>query len=217
MNSLFEVNELSKSFRQGDKEIVVLDKASFSFAPWRNVAIVGRSGSGKSTLLHLLSAMEAPTTGSVLFNGSILNEPTPQISVVFQRHHLLKEFTALENVVIAGRIAGLSHSKAKQSALELLTSLGLQSRLENPPRALSGGECARVAIARALVARPKCVLADEPTGNLDAATKDEVMSVMLEHIRKYDSTLVLVTHDSSLLSGFDSVCHLEEGKLVQER
>ncbi|MEY3016747.1 MAG: lipoprotein-releasing transporter ATP-binding protein LolD [Pseudomonadota bacterium] len=182
-----------------------------------SVAITGPSGAGKTTLLQLLGGLERATEGQVLIQGrelSRLSDPDrtalrgEAIGFVYQFHHLLGELTALENVVMPLRIARVSASQARSRATELLTQLGLSHRLDHLPSALSGGERQRVAIARALVTRPAVVLADEPTGNLDASNAAQVFDLLMTHVRAQSAALVLVTHDQRLAERCDRVIEL---------
>lgn len=184
------------------------------------VAIVGASGAGKSTLLQILGTLSRPDDGQLLINGIdpfLLNDKklsafrANELGFVFQFHHLLPEFTALENVMIPAMIAGKSASEAKEKASELLGIVGLSERLSHKPSELSGGEQQRVAIARALVNSPSVLLADEPTGNLDSATKQEIQDLFLKVRRELEQTIVIVTHDTELANACDRSLKMKDG------
>ena len=213
---------LSKSYRDGEKTVNVLTSLNFSLLAGESVAIVGRSGSGKSTLLNLLGGLDVPSSGSVSVSGremALMTESercdwrNQQLGFVFQFHHLLPEFTAVEAVAMPARIAGLDRDKAIEKAASLLAQVGLEERLHHRPNALSGGERQRVAIARALVNRPSCVLMDEPTGNLDPESAEQVLDLMVS-LEREDTAFVVVTHDMRIAQRMNRVMTLTRGALL---
>jgi len=221
-NTVLEVKNLKKSYNDGDHSIEVLKGVDLSLTAGESVAIVGRSGAGKSTLLNLLGGLDKPSDGVVELMGVDLSQASQaqlnsirnqQLGFVYQFHHLLPEFTALENVSMPLRIAGMKGSEIDRLATDMLDAVGLSERATHRPSSLSGGERQRVAIARALVNSPACVLMDEPTGNLDAATADEIQSLMATLGTEYGTAFIVVTHSKTLASSMGRALELTQGKL----
>lgn len=223
MSSVLECRQLGKTFGDGDGALCILEGVDFTINSGERIAIMGASGSGKSTLLHLLGGLDDPSCGEISMAGKPLTSLSPvqlgrlrnkTLGFVYQFHHLLPEFTALENVAMPLLIRGIRPAQAKQQATDLLDRVGLSSRLSHKPGEMSGGERQRAAIARALVTRPACVLADEPTGNLDRQNAEQAFELMLELNRELDTSVLVATHDSMIAERMDRVIHLEDGKLV---
>lgn len=221
---LMECRQLSRVYQDGDRQLQVLNDVNLSVNAGEMLAIVGSSGSGKSTLLHCMGGLDKPTSGEVLFAGYAIQDwssnqladwRNKELGFIYQFHHLLPEFTALENVAMPQLIAGVSTREAKLRAEQLLQRVGLAERLQHRPAELSGGERQRVAIARALANSPRLVLADEPTGNLDDSTAEQVFELLLELNKEFDTAFVIVTHDNSLASKLPRTLTLHHGSLIK--
>ena len=222
-DTVLECRGIERSFREGDSTLKVLQGVDLVVKPGERLAIIGASGSGKTTLLQIMGGLDDPTDGTVIVGGQeMANTDEAEkgrirnryIGFVYQFHHLLPEFTARENVAMPLLIRRIAKQEAFGAAEELLDRVGLGERLDHKPGELSGGERQRAAVARALITRPKLVLADEPTGNLDAGNGEHVLRLMLELNKELDTSLVIVTHDHSIARQMDRVLVLEAGKLT---
>lgn len=215
--------QIKKQLNTGDIKLCILDNVSFSLDVGRSMAIVGESGSGKTTLLGLLAGLDTPTSGDVIIDGASLFDLSEEqralsrkknLGFIFQNFQLIEGLTALENVMMPLELKG--DSKAQSHAEQMLTRVGLKNRLQHYPNQLSGGEQQRVAIARAFVTKPKLLLADEPTGNLDTHTGEKIIKLMFSLVESLHTTLVLVTHDLKLTEQCDEILRLSAGKVVSE-
>jgi lipoprotein-releasing system ATP-binding protein len=221
---VLECRELTREFREGGSTLHVLRGVNIAIRPAERVAIIGASGSGKTTLLQIMGGLDEPTSGEVYVHGEAMHGTSEAakgelrnryIGFVYQFHHLLPEFTAEENVAMPLLIRRQSKPEALEKSRALLARVGLGERLTHKPGELSGGERQRAAVARALIARPQLVLADEPTGNLDAGNGEHVLGLMLELNKELQTSLVLVTHDHSIAARMDRVLVLEDGVLKE--
>jgi lipoprotein-releasing system ATP-binding protein len=221
-SSILEAKNIQHSYRDGKLNTDVLKDVSLSIASGERIGIIGASGSGKSTLLHMLGGLDTPSAGHVTLNGQALNAlghaargrlRNQSLGFIYQFHHLLPEFTAVENVAMPLLIRGDSRASANAAATALLERVGLAHRLTHRPGELSGGERQRAAVARALVTKPLALLADEPTGNLDEATAEAVFQLMLELNQELQTALIIVTHDMKLARRLSRVYELSQGRL----
>ncbi len=222
MNKIIECQNLNYSYNDGKNETSILNTLNLSVNLGESIAILGQSGCGKSTLLNLLGGIDKASSGKVLLNNTnlaTLNEEqitklrAQHLGFIYQFHHLLKDFSALDNVALPLLIRGDNKKIAMIKANELLTNIGLKNRLNHRPSELSGGERQRVAIARALITNPSCVLADEPTGNLDEKNAADVLSIMIKLNQVQNSALVIVTHDEKIATKMQRILTLENGQL----
>ena len=223
--NLLQCNQLCKRYQEGSVQTDVLRDVSFTMRPGEMMAIIGSSGSGKSTLLHLLGGLDAPTSGDVLFSGRALSSMSSaqkaelrnrELGFIYQFHHLLPDFTALENVAMPLLIGKKSKQEAQDRALEMLRAVGLEKRAAHRPSELSGGERQRVAIARALVNNPRLVMADEPTGNLDARNADAIFDLLGELNVRQGTAFLVVTHDLHLAKRLPAQREMRDGQLSEQ-
>ncbi len=222
-NLVVKCDDLKQSYHQGGLNVDVLQGVNLEVEQGSCIAITGASGSGKSTLLHLLGGLDEPTSGEVVIAGESFSKMSEKsrgvlrnraLGFVYQFHHLLPEFTALENVAMPLLVRKMDSDEASSKANNILDKVGLGKRMQHKPGELSGGERQRAAIARALVTEPRCILADEPTGNLDEQTAEQVFDLMIELNRQYSVSLIMVTHNMALAGRMDTVKRLHEGVLM---
>jgi lipoprotein ABC transporter, ATP-binding protein len=222
---VLKCDNVSKSYKDGQLNVNVLNQLRLEVLEGQSVSIIGSSGSGKSTLMHILGGLDKPTSGSVVLMGQDLSQlgqkqlgllRNQYLGFVYQFHHLLPEFSALENVMMPLLIGKMKKAEAEQRAVEMLEKAGLKKRIQHRPSELSGGERQRAAIARALVTRPKCLLADEPTGNLDRKNAQNVLDMMLDLKSDLNTSLIVVTHDDELAGRFDRVMLMHDGRLEEQ-
>ncbi len=220
---MLKIDNLTKIYKLNKKSLVIFEKISYDFPFGKTISIVGDSGVGKSTLLHILGTIDEPTKGSVYYDDvnildlsekKLAKFRSEHIGFVFQFHHLLPDFNALENVMIPNMIIEKNRAVTEKKAVELLELVGLKDRIKHKPSELSGGEQQRVAIARALINNPKVIFADEPTGNLDEKTSEKIHELLFKIQKKYNSTLIVVTHNEKLAKNFDIRLKLTKGRLI---
>jgi putative ABC transport system ATP-binding protein len=223
--ALVELRNVSKIYSLGGEEIRALDDVTLDIAPAEFISIIGPSGSGKSTLMHILGCLDSPTRGTIRLDGTEIHGATPRelaqirnrkIGFVFQFFNLLPTMSARENVMLPGLLAGLPEREASERATKLLENVGLSKRADHRPDELSGGEMQRTALARALVTQPRLLLADEPTGNLDSKTGDEIFGLMRALTRRENVAIVMVTHDPNAAARADRILSLKDGRLVSD-
>jgi lipoprotein-releasing system ATP-binding protein len=225
MNEVLSCTQLAKSYTEGETDLEVLRSINLAVEQGERIAIMGASGSGKSTLLHLLGGLDTPTAGHVVIGGKRIDRLNAiqlgrlrnrALGFVYQFHHLLPEFTALENVAMPLLLGDSSPVEAASRAERMLDRVGLAGRLSHKPGELSGGERQRAAVARALVTNPQCVLADEPTGNLDRNNAEQVYELMLELNEELGTSYIVVTHDLHIAERLDRILLLEDGYITQQ-
>jgi lipoprotein-releasing system ATP-binding protein len=226
MSEVLSCSRLAKSYSDANSTLHVLRDIDLTIRQGEQVAIMGASGSGKSTLLHLLGGLDTPTGGQIRIDGTPIERLNAvqlgrlrnrALGFIYQFHHLLPEFTALENVAMPLLVRGVSSAKAADEAMRMLDRVGLSGRLTHKPGELSGGERQRAAVARALVTRPVCVLADEPTGNLDRKNADQVYDLMLELNREFSISYLVVTHDPQIAERMDRIMVLDDGHIAEQK
>ena len=222
---VLKCDNVSKSYKDGQLNVNVLNQLRLEVLEGQSVSIIGSSGSGKSTLMHILGGLDKPTSGRVVLMGQDLSQlgqkqlgllRNQYLGFVYQFHHLLPVFSSLENVMMPLLIGKMKKAEAEQRAVEMLEKAGLKKRIQHRPSELSGGERQRAAIARALVTRPNCLLADEPTGNLDRKNAQNVLDMMLDLKSDLNTSLIVVTHDDELAGRFDRVMLMHDGRLEEQ-
>ncbi len=222
MKNYIQIDNLTKLFIMGDEVIKAIDNLSLSITNGKIVCILGKSGSGKTTLLNLIAGLERPTKGSIRIGNIVISDLNEDdvttfrrlnIGFVFQSYNLIPTLSASENVSLGLTFKGISKKERTKMAYEALKSVGLESRMNHKPNELSGGQQQRVSIARAFVGNPKIIFADEPTGNLDTKTSDEVMKIITGLAREKNQTLIIVTHDEEITSFADITIHMKDGKI----
>ncbi len=223
---MVEITDLHRTFKMGDQTVHVLNGISLTVQRGEMISIVGASGAGKSTLLHIMGTLDRPSSGQVLFEGKNMFEVSETalagfrnraIGFVFQFHHLLPEFTALENTYLPALIQKVPKDQAMERAKALLAEVGLSHRLHHKPGELSGGEQQRVAVARALIRNPNLVLADEPTGNLDTHTGEDLFELLQKLNRSHRTAFVIVTHNEKLSHQTHRLIHMQDGQITEDR
>ena len=223
---LIKLDHLSRIYSRGDQQINAIDNISLVIEESMFLSVVGRSGSGKSTLLNLIGGLDTPTSGKIIFNGEDISRYSDRdlsqhrrknVGMIFQSFNLIYSYTAYENIMLALIFGGLSPNMRNKKAMDLLENVGLQNRIYHKPDELSGGETQRVAIARALANEPEVLLADEPTGNLDSITADEIIRLLIDLNRNKKKTIIMITHDLELAYRVsDSVIRLLDGRIVDQ-
>jgi len=221
MSNIISCHNINYQYNDGEQSTQIIQNLNLEIKSGESVAILGQSGCGKSTLLNLLGGIDRVNTGEIIINGNninLLNEEeitklrSDSLGFVYQFHHLLKDFSALKNVMMPLLIQGKNQNLAQSEAAQILSTIGLSHRINHLPSELSGGERQRVAIARALINQPKCLLADEPTGNLDSQNAHEILALMIDLNQAHDSALVIVTHDEKVAKKMQRVLVLENGQ-----
>jgi lipoprotein-releasing system ATP-binding protein len=223
MSTVLKLKNITKEFIEPRKNIVALNNINFDLSDGQCICLLGPSGSGKTTLLQIAGLLDSPTKGEIIINGKKCDHLSQEdknfirkqhIGFVYQNFYLLDSFSALENVIIPQLINGSSFNNARKRAKNLLSDLGLSKRLYNKPRELSGGEKQRVSILRAIANRPKIILADEPTGNLDKKNSENVVKIIKDMVNHYNISFIIATHNLSITKKFDKIVKISEGKII---